>query len=338
MSTENPRIAVMWRGDARAPDASTRHEERLRPVLDALTKAEFAPEPAIYFDDRAEEVRSRLLRCAGVLVWINPIADGADRQIVDRVLREVAATGVWVSAHPDVIGKMGAKRVLFDTRSLGWGSDTDLYMNAGEFDERFARRVARGPRVLKPNRGNDGQGILKVSAAGIDLYDVQRASDDATERVTGAQLKAAVQPLFDEYSPVIDQEFHEVTSGGMVRCYMTGRSVIGFGLQAPRIQSTTEAFGMRSEKEMHGADFARLADLRASLEHDWAPAMMRVLSITDRDLPALWDADFLYRAQPDQNGNRFALCEINASCVSPFPTSAPEMIAKAVDLMLRPSR
>jgi hypothetical protein len=29
--------------------------------------------------------------------------------------------GVWVSAHPDVILKMGVKEVLHRTRHLGWG-------------------------------------------------------------------------------------------------------------------------------------------------------------------------------------------------------------------------
>ena len=34
------------------------------------------------------------------------------------MLREVATAGVWVSAHPDVILKMGVKSVLYRTREL----------------------------------------------------------------------------------------------------------------------------------------------------------------------------------------------------------------------------
>jgi len=61
------------------------------------------------------------------------------------MLREVAAKGVWVSAHPDVILKMGTKEVLFHTRHLGWGTDTHIYRSLEEMKEQF-RRVSH--RVL----------------------------------------------------------------------------------------------------------------------------------------------------------------------------------------------
>jgi hypothetical protein len=34
---------------------------------------------------------------------------------------------VYVSAHPDVIAKMGVKAVLHRTRTMGWGTDTRYY-------------------------------------------------------------------------------------------------------------------------------------------------------------------------------------------------------------------
>jgi len=44
-----------------------------------------------------------------------------------------------------------------------------------------------------------------------------------------------------------------------------------------------------------------------------------MLAIETERLPVLWDADFLYRTAPERRGaERFALCEVNASCVSPF--------------------
>jgi len=49
-----------------------------------------------------------------VLVWVNPIEQGLDRSRLDPLLRDVAATGVFVSAHPDVILRMGTKEVLVD--------------------------------------------------------------------------------------------------------------------------------------------------------------------------------------------------------------------------------
>ena len=89
------------------------------------------------------------------------------------MLRDVASRGPWVSAHPDVILKMGVKEVLYRTKHLGWGTDTHLYRTAGEFRDAFPARLRRrGPRVLKQNRGNGGQGVWKVElvvrAAGGD--------------------------------------------------------------------------------------------------------------------------------------------------------------------------
>ena len=58
----------------------------------------------------AAAVRAQLAAVDGVLVWVNPIHEGRKRAKLDALLREVAARGVWVSAHPDVILKMGPRR------------------------------------------------------------------------------------------------------------------------------------------------------------------------------------------------------------------------------------
>jgi hypothetical protein len=66
--------------------------------------------------------RGGRLQLDGVLVWINPIQDGANRASLDELLRDVSERGMWVSAHPDVIAKVGTKEVLYRTRGLGCGS------------------------------------------------------------------------------------------------------------------------------------------------------------------------------------------------------------------------
>lgn len=73
------------------------------------------------------------------------------------MLRDVALRGRWVSAHPDLILKMGVKEVLHRTKHLGWGTDTHLYRTAQDSRELFPSRLrSAGPRVLKQNRGNGG--------------------------------------------------------------------------------------------------------------------------------------------------------------------------------------
>lgn len=322
------RIAVLWRGIPNAPTTPAPHEARLRPIVDALNAAGFAAEGVVWFDDAAEEIAQRLERVQGVLVWINPLADGRDRSIVDGVLRQVAARGVWVSAHPDTIARMGTKEVLFATRELGWGSDTDLYADAEAFDARFWRRLDGGPaRVLKPLRGNDGQGVIKVVADG-DGFIVQHAGDDRVERLTRDALSANVLAVLARGS-VVDQAFNDNAAAGMVRCYLSLDRVVGFAEQQPR-RDGADAFGMNSAKAMHGADAPAFADLRQSMETDWVPAMQRILGLDVKRLPALWDADFFYRAAHEVRAHgRFVLCEINVSCVSPFPAGGPDAVVAA---------
>ncbi|MFM9865349.1 MAG: Cj0069 family protein [Micropepsaceae bacterium] len=323
------RIAVLWRGIPTAPDTPAPHEARLRPIVDALNAEGFAAEGVVWFDDAADAIAARLEAFAGVLVWINPLADGRDRSIVDGVLRRVAARGVWVSAHPDTIARMGTKEVLFATRELGWGSDTDLYSDAEAFDARSWPRIDGGPaRVLKPLRGNDGQGVIKVTADG-DGFIVQHAGDDRVERLTRDGLSANVRAVLAR-GPVVDQAFNDNAVAGMVRCYLSLDRVIGFAEQQPR-RDGADAFGMNSAKTMHGADAPAFADLRRSMEADWVPAMQRILGLNAERLPALWDADFFYRAPADVGADgRFVLCEINVSCVSPFPAGSPDAVVAAV--------
>jgi hypothetical protein len=84
-------------------------------------------EPIVHADNAAEATRSGAAGADGVLVWVNPITDGRDRSVLDGLLREASAAGVWVSAHPDVIDVLGTKEVLYRTRGLGCGSDVRLY-------------------------------------------------------------------------------------------------------------------------------------------------------------------------------------------------------------------
>ena len=92
----------------------------------------------------------------GVLVWVNPIQDGRDRSVLDTILREAAAAGVFVSGHPDVIARLGTKEVLHTTRDIGWGCDTRLYRSAGEMRQELPARLSGGARVLKQLRGHSG--------------------------------------------------------------------------------------------------------------------------------------------------------------------------------------
>src|ERR1700676_2245588 len=101
------KLALLWRGDRQARNEAPADGSRFNRVFEALASLGIQAEPAVYADDMAEEVRRQLLGCDGVLVWVDPISDGQNRVGLDALLRDRASRGVWVSAHPDGILKMG---------------------------------------------------------------------------------------------------------------------------------------------------------------------------------------------------------------------------------------
>jgi hypothetical protein len=156
-TTRLGRVGILWRGDEPARRSATPETSRFKAVFAALADVGVDAEPVVYEDDILEAVRAQLGTLDGVLVWVNPIHEGRNRGNLDALLREVAARGVWVSAHPDVILKMGTKEVLHRTRTMSWGCDTALYRTAEAMRAELPMQLAAGPRVIKRNRGNGGQ-------------------------------------------------------------------------------------------------------------------------------------------------------------------------------------
>src|SRR3984957_17254334 len=191
MRDQTGKLALLWPRDATKWHAATPRDYRLSRVFDAMAALGVEAEPALYSDDVADQGREQLLGCDGVLVWIDPLSGGGDRVALDALLRDVASNGVWVSAHPDVILKMGVKEVLYRTRSLGWGTDTHLYATPEDFRARFPSVLAAaGPRVLKQNRGNGGQGVWKVA-----LAQAAAPCEDASVEVLHAQRGSEIEPM-----------------------------------------------------------------------------------------------------------------------------------------------
>src|SRR5215470_4897160 len=114
------RVAVVWRGDRETRQAATPQNNRYHRIFEELAALGITAEPAVFDEEFAAEVRDQLLKADAVLVWVDPLSRGRTRAVLDPLLREVAARGSWVSAHPDVILKMGTKEVLYRTRELGW--------------------------------------------------------------------------------------------------------------------------------------------------------------------------------------------------------------------------
>ncbi|MEO8113622.1 MAG: Cj0069 family protein [Phenylobacterium sp.] len=326
---ESYRVAVVWRGDRPARAAAS--PGRFKAVFEALARRGIAAEPAVFCEAVAGEVRDQLLAVDGVLVWVDPLSAGLTRRTLDPLLREAADAGVVVSAHPDVIRKMGTKAVLYRTRDLGWGTDTHLYETPQAFAAQFPDRLAAsGPRVLKQNRGNGGEGVWKVEPAGQGLVRVQEANGEVEPRILPlADFMASCAAYFADGGRLVDQAFQARLMEGMIRCYMSGDRVVGFGHQLVRALAPPEA-GAAGPRLYSGPDDARFQRLRAVMEGEWTPAMARLLEIDPGDLPVIWDADFLLGPKTADGADSHVLCEINASSVFPIPEQAPDALARTV--------
>ncbi len=335
---QNPgRLAVVSRGDRDARRDATPQNSRFHRVFEELAALGIHAEPAIYDEEFADEVRAQLLAADGVLVWVDPLHNGKTRIHLDALLREVAARGPWVSAHPDVTLKMGVKEVLHRTKDLGWGSDTHLYRTAQAFRTEFPARLrSAGPRVLKQNRGNGGQGVWKVEslpgAATVRVLHAQRGS--MPEDVALEDFMARCEAYFAPEGCIVDQPFQPRLPDGMIRCYMGSDKVVGFGRQfikaliPPPPEGPDSPEAQPGPRIMHPASAAPFQALRAKMENEWTPQMMAVLGIDPAALPIIWDADFLYGPRTADGQDTYVLCEINVSSVFAIPDDAPAAIAR----------
>lgn len=356
------RIAILYRGDYEGRENATAENNRFAELFRAFAAQGILAEPAIYHDDFCEEVREQLMHVDGVLVWVNPIQAGRNRSILDSMLREVAAAGIFVSAHPDVIVKLGTKEVLYRTRNLGWGCDTHLYDSMEQMLEELPVRLADGKaRVLKQYRGNGGVGVWKVQLP-INIFATSGASITASprpettvrvrhaqrgcceEEITLGEFFARCEQYFVASGRMVDQEYQERLPDGMIRCYLVHDKVAGFGHQAinalfpaPSGAPPTEApeSGRRLYYPPTKPEFQAL---KHKLEHEWVPAARQLLEIGADSLPILWDCDFLLGPKKENGEDTYVLCEINVSSVAPYPESAVPHIVNATTARIQAAR
>lgn len=331
-SAKSPfKVALLWRGDRQARQDARPAGSRLSAIFEALARRGVEAEPAVYSEDMAGEVRDQLLRMDGVLVWVDPISGGERRDSLDELLREISSAGVFVSTHPDVIRKMGVKAVLSRTKNLGWGTDTYFYETVDDFAAEFPRRLAQyGPRVLKQNRGNGGIGVWKVTARPDGAAEILSARGEEPSRtLLLADFLSERREDFGLGGGLVDQPFQARHMDGMVRCYMSGDRVAGFGHQLVRALADREA-GPAGPRLYSGPDDDRFQRLRAVMEGDWTPGMARTLGIAMSDLPVIWDADFLLGPKTPDGHDTYILCEINVSSVFPIPDEAPEALVETL--------
>lgn len=352
MTTKPRRIAILFPADPALKRATRLDQSRFTPTAAALGAAGLDVVGAPYADDVAEDVRQQLLGVDGVLVWYNPVEGGRDRSQLNALLRDISSRGVFVSTHPDVIDRIGTKEVLYRTRTMGWGCDTRFYTSLDAMRSALPASLGSGPRVLKQIRGQSGDGVWRVELAETRptaksttygaLLRVRHAKRDSPEELMPLDtFLSNSQEYFAAGGGMIDQPYQPRLTEGMIRCYLAGDRVAGFGEQLVNMLYPAPAGAPPTDAPLPGPrlyypptrpDFQAL---KAKLEGQWLDEMCEVFGLTKSQLPVLWDTDFLYGPKEANGADTYVLCEINVSSVYPFPPSALEpLVATTIARLL----
>ncbi len=332
--TSTQRVALLYPGDRAARDRADPAESRFTALFAAFAAAGVHAEPAVYHDDFADEVAAQLRGVQAVLVWCNPIEAGRRRDRLDALLRGVAAAGVLVSAHPDTVLQLGSKDVLLATRDLPFGSDVQRVGSLDQLAAELPQRLQQGARVLKQHRGHSGIGVWRVALAGgagpalLTLRHAQRGS--AEESVDMATLLQRMAPYFapDAGGHMVDQAWQPRLADGMVRAYLVGDRVAGIGVQA--VNALHPHAPQPGPRLYHGADLPQTQSLKQRLEATWVAQLCHSVGLPRARLPLLWDCDFMLGDSAPGQPQRYVLCEVNVSSVSPFPPSCVAPLVQAV--------
>jgi glutathione synthase/RimK-type ligase-like ATP-grasp enzyme len=209
---------------------------------------------------------------------------------LDTLLRSLAAKGIFVSADPEVIRKIGTKKVLYTTRHMDWGGDTDAYTDFNDFTRRFLSSVEeRKVRILKQYRGNGGNGVFKVWFADTakKLVSVVHALKAGEERILSQEdFHNEFKKYFDNDGILINQNWVSKITNGMVRCYLTGSKVSGFGYQesnalCPQSDGPDSNVRPTSKRYYYSEHCGLFRDLRNIMESKWVPELQKIHEIED---------------------------------------------------------
>jgi hypothetical protein len=219
-------------------------------------------------------------------------------------------------------------------------------------------RLARGARVLKQYRGHSGMGVWRVQAVDGGRVALRHAQRGAVEEeMAFDEAVAHLAPYFtnDDCTPghMVDQAWQRRLEEGMIRAYLVRDRVGGFGHQAinalypAKLGELAPPAGPRLYSE---ANDPRFQELRRHIEQSWVADLCARTGLAHAQLPMLWDMDFMF-GERGANGasdsasvntsvstsvsapvgfpERYVLCEINVSSVSPFPPSAVVPLVQA---------
>jgi hypothetical protein len=310
-------------------------EEKYKKLATHFVEKGFNVDSVLYHDSVSGKLAKELLKYNAILVWVNPIEQHGDRKILDALLTQLSSKGCFVSANPWSILKIGTKEILYKVKDTEFGGDVNLYNSFKEFKNHFLKE-ATGVRILKQYRGNGGDGVYKVDITNLKnnkIIVTHAKSGNEEMTMTLDDFFLQFESYFNDGSMLIDQKWNPNIINGMVRCYLSGSQVTGFGYQEinalyPIINGIYKNPGQRF---YFNEDCGLFKDLKEIMENKWVSQLQKLTGLHSEELPVIWDADFFINKINSENAaEKYSLCEINVSCVSPFPESSIPHIVDTV--------
>lgn len=316
-------------------DRNALTEEKYMDLASAFLSEGLHVQSVLYNDEVGENLFQDLLHFGAILVWVNPIEQGNDRRKLDALLVKLSNKGCFVSTHPEVILKIGTKDVLYKTSNIGWGSETKLYVSYEDFIARFPESLQQsGIKVLKQYRGNGGNGVYKIikGSAANEVIVIHAKNSLEAKVFSWNEFFTEFKPYFFNSGLLIEQEWNANLTNGIVRCYLSGNKVAGFGYQEINaLYELDNTYSVPSKRYYFTENCGLFNDLKQIMEKRWVPQLQKEQSISDEMMPVIWDADFfINQINSNTAVGKYSLCEINVSSVSPFPPSAIPFIVEDV--------
>jgi glutathione synthase/RimK-type ligase-like ATP-grasp enzyme len=333
-------IALMIYGEP-GSEKNALTEEKYKKLATNFIEKGFDVHSVCYHDSVADKLSKELLKFDAILVWVNPIEQQGDRKRLDALLKELSNKDVFVSAHPETILKIGTKEILYKVKDEEFGMETKLYDSLGDFKHNFLNSINAGTKILKQYRGNGGKGVFKVDANKINegkviVTHATQGDEDITMNID--DFYELIESYFSPGSMLIEQEWNPNIVNGMVRCYLTGKKVTGFGYQEINAlySKINSIFKKPSQRFYFSEDCGLFQDLRQIMESNWISRLQQIAGVEDERLPVIWDADFfINKINSENTRSKYSLCEINASSVSLFPESSIPHIIDEVKRKIR---
>jgi len=283
----------------------------------------------------------------GIIVRNNPgTLSATSQKRCDDMLRDLSDDGLMIMTHPDVSSTLGAKDSLVKIKDLKCGlKDTEVYYTPEDFGEGFRQSIALHPRVIKQNRGSQGEGVWIVQLEDQSAYCsaqgecppvtddtrivLMEAWDNHVEHHTvGEFLEFCINGRIDKSgswtstgqgryfdggleagSMVVDQRFLPRITEGEVRCLFVGSELVEIVHKKPKeggLSATLASGAIYTKYSPYDEKFATLVQ---HLKED-VPRIMASFDMAHRPLPLLWTADYIYGDTDDE----LYVGEINCGC------------------------